>query len=400
MKKKLMLIGLVILVIAGGFAVKKYLSSKKTTTSFQTATATKGTLVNTVSASGSVTTGGNVTISTSATGIVKNVFVKNGDKVFTGQQIATLSLDQASSQKQAAAWASYLGAKNSLDSAKNKLNTLQASAFSVNQKFINDAVARNLSTDDPTYIQENATWLAAEADYKNQATAISQAQASLSSAWISYQQASAIITAAASGTIQNLAIAPGVSTTGSSVGNIKVSEAKTQASINLSEIDVLKVKPGQKVTITLDAFPNKTFTGSVMAIDTSGQVSSGVTTYPAILGFDSAPDNIYPNMAISAKIITNIENDVLLVPTSSIKTTNGQSTVEVLKDGKTSTKNIEIGSANDTQTVVVSGLVENDIVVTGSTGTSIGTSSSATSPFSAIGGNRGFTTGAVRLQSR
>jgi multidrug efflux pump subunit AcrA (membrane-fusion protein) len=50
-------------------------------------------------------------------------------------------------------------------------------------------------------------------------------------------------------------------------------------------------------------------------------------------------------MAVSARIITSIEDNVLLVPSSSVKTSNGVSTVEVLKDGKLVNKNVEIGNA-------------------------------------------------------
>jgi hypothetical protein len=73
---------------------------------------------------------------------------------------------------------------------------------------------------------------------------------------------------------------------------------------------------------------------------------------------------------------------------------NNQSAVEVMKDGKISTVQVEIGGSNDTQTEIISGLNEGDEVVT-STITPSSTSQSSnstTSPFSSIGGGGLFRT--------
>ncbi len=360
----------------GGWLLYSNLSTTKASeVSYQTTQVTKGDLITTVTASGNITSGNNLTISTSATGTVKKMYVSNGDVVKKGQKIAEITLDQDSLQKHASAWASYLSAKNNLQTATDKLNSLQAAEFSANQKFINGAVARDLDVSDPTYIQENATWLQAEADYKNQFNAISQAKANLTSAWYSYQQVSPTITAPADGVVSNLIIAEGsvISSSGSSTSNstttqqlgaIKNSKENTQAEVSLTEMDATKVNPGQKVTITMDAFPEKTFTGKVLTINTNGSVSSGVTTYPVTILFDTSTGNIYPNMGVNATIITNIEQDVLLIPNSAVQNLNGEITTRIMKDGKVQNVQIEIGSSNGTHTSVLSGVNEGDSVVT------------------------------------
>jgi len=180
------------------------------------------------------------------------------------------------------------------------------------------------------------------------------------------------------------------------LGNITLKDGSLTAAVNLTEIDVIKVKVGQKVTITLDAFPDKTFTGKVSAIDTNGSVSSGVTSYPTTITFDSAPDTVYPNMAVNATIITAVKDEVLLVPTSAVQTQNGESTVRVMNNGKISQVTVETGLSSDTQTEIVSGLSEGQTVVVGtiSTQTTRGTTGAAASPFGGTGfgggGNRGF----------
>lgn len=402
--------GTIVMVVLVIGALWNFVANKKTTPQYQTAQAEKGTLITTVSGSGTVSSGSTVTISTQATGFITNVYVKNGDSVTQGEKIADMTLDQNGLQKQSQAWASYLNAQSNLDAAKSKLNSLQSALFKANQAFINDKGIQNPTDQqkaDPKYIEENADWLQAEADYTNQQNVIAAAQASVTSAWYSYQALSSTITAPASGVISGLSVSPGASVTQSSsssnssntnsstsLGSITLPSGSLQATVNLSEIDVIHVQVGQKVTLTLDAFPDKTFAGKVTSIDTSGLVSSGVTTYPTVITFDSADNSIYPNMAVNAKIITNVKDNVLLVPSTAVQTTNGQSTVRILKNGQLQTVAVTTGDSNDTDTEIMSGLSEGDTVVTSIVTQSTG-SRATSSPFSGGfgGGNRVFFNG-------
>ncbi len=380
-------------------------ATQKQEIQYQTAKVEKGTLVTSVTASGTVSSGNSASITSNATGIVKELYVKNGDTVSAGDAIALVSLDQSAQAEQTQAWASYLSAQNNLNAAKSKMNSLQAALFKANQEFVTDAGTDSPDTADPKYIMEKATWQQAEADYNNQSGVIAQAEAALSSASLAYAQLSATITAPMSGVVSNLSITPGlsISNTNSSsssnsdssssntsasntFGTITLAESTPQASVNLSEIDVTKVKVGQKVTMTLDAFTGKTFTGKVAAINTNGTTTSGVTVYPVTLSFDTAVDNMYPNMAVSATIITDVKSDVLLVPVGAVQTSNGESTVRVMRAGQVSVVSVTTGDSNDTQIEILSGLTEGESVVTGQTGgTTTRVSGQTTSPFGSTG---------------
>lgn len=403
-----------VVLLLGYLTYTRIFAAKSTAPQYQTATVEKGTLVTNVTASGTISSGNSVPITTSATGTVSEVYVQNGDSVSAGQKIADVTPDQSAEQKQLAAYANYLGAQNSLNSAKSKMNSLQSSLFKANQAFVNDAGTTNPDTSDPKYIEENADWQQAEADYTNQQGVIAQAEAALSSAWLSYSQVSSTITAPTSGIITNLSLTPGqvISSTGqnssstttssssttsnsNSYGAISINQSTPQATVNLSEVDVTKVKTGQRVTLTLDALSDKTFTGTVTTIDTSGAVSSNVTSYPATITFDTGESDIYPNMGVSAQIITNVKNDVLLVPSSAITGTGDNATVRVLKNGQVQVVNVTTGDSNDTQTEITSGLNEGDTVITSiatQNQSSGGSGTSTTSPFggSGFGGTRGF----------
>jgi macrolide-specific efflux system membrane fusion protein len=251
----------------------------------------------------------------------------------------------------------------------------------------------------PEFVTIQNDWLSTEAKYKNQQNVIAQAQTSLSSAWMSYQQSSSIIYAPISGVVNGLSLQTGavLNTQSNSSGNFisqKIASIITSANptvqLNLTEIDVTKVKIGNKATLTFDAFSGKTFTGQIISIDTAGTVSSGVTTYPTVIKLDTIVDGLYTNMSAQANIMIQIKNDVLLVPSGAVQTQNGQSTVRVMKDGNVSSISVETGTTNGTQTEIVSGLSEGDIVITGQTSTANTAGASSTSLFGNTNTRGGF----------
>lgn len=399
--RKIVLIAVIVIALLG-YAGWRFLGKKSGKVQYQTTKAEKGTLVVSISTSGQVSSANNASVTTQASGVVTKVYVQNGQSVKVGDKIAELELDLDGKLRASQAWSSYQGAKNSLDSSRATMYTLDSSMWAANKTFINDAVARGLENWDPTYIQQNDNWLAAEAKYILQKNVVDQTQTSVNSAWLNYQQVSPIVYAPISGTVTGLSLQKGIvlaaqSTTSGSASSQKIASIKTDApaqlSVDLTEVDVTEIKIGDKATITLDAFPDKTYTGKVISVDTIGSISSGVTSYPAVIGLDTEAPEILPNMSVNAKIITSVSNDVVLVPSAAIQTANGESTVKILKDGKVSQVVVEIGESNDTQTAVISGLNEGDVVITGtsvSTGSKTTNSSSTSSPFSSFGG------GAVR----
>lgn len=183
------------------------------------------------------------------------------------------------------------------------------------------------------------------------------------------------------------------------------------AEITLNEIDVAKVKIGERATLTFDAVPELTITGLVTKIDTIGTVSQGVVNYVVEIVFDTQDSRIKPGMSVTAAIIIDSKPDVLLVPTSAVKTQNNASYIEILdayqkttdpaalgNQGVTSLvaprrQEVAIGLASDTQAEIISGLNESDLVVSRTIApTAAAPTTQAPSIFG--GGNRG---GAVRL---
>ena len=378
MKKKI-IVGVIILLtlvgLVGKWVIGKTSQNKVT---YQTSKAEKGTLVTSVSASGSIVSTGMLTVNSNASGVVKKVYVKDGDLVSAGQKIAEIVLDQTGLEKYASAYASYVQAQNSVNSANNSLRSAIASA----EKVLDEVKGHD--TDETLAQKESRT--KAEVARDNAYDATKSAAANFTVASYNLRLASSIITASNLGKIDNLNLVEGLVMTETNVAVIRV-DTTPVALVNLNETDISKVKIGQKVTLTADSLPEKTFVGVVATIDRVGLITSNVVNYPVKIKLENQTSELLPNMSVGVEIMTNVKTDVLLVPASAVQTVNNQSTIQVMRNGEPITVTVEVGLSNDSQMEIISGLNEGDEVVT-STVTSASSSSSsnnATSPFSGVG---------------
>jgi len=385
-RSRLILVTLVLFAI-GFFAWTRRNKTEKT--QIQVATVEKGTIISSVSASGTILTANTLSITTNATGVVKKVYVKDGDTVAKGQKLAEIELDFTGMQKNTSAYASYQTAVNSLSTAKNSLRSSESSLAKTYDEI------KGHDTDESLTMKETRT--KAEVAKDNSYLGVINAQNNLTSSLLSYQASSPVIYAPNSGKVENITIVEGMalsssnttsdSSNGSSGQRIAVIKTKGMplATFNISEVDVSRVTQRQKATITLDSISNKTFTGKVVSVDKIGTTSNGVTNYPVVIQLDTEASDILPNMAATANIILQSKDNVLLVPSSAITTSNGQSAVGVIKGGQEQIVNVEIGISSDSQVEITSGLTEGDMVITGTTVTGA-TQSGGQSPFGGFGG--------------
>lgn len=392
MKKAAILIVIVGLV---GLGIWKLKGNKTAAVEYQTAVAEKGTLIVALTASGQVAATNSRTVTTTASGVVKKVYVKEGEKVSTGTPLMLIDLDLDGRQQLESAYAQLQSAQNSLVSAQTKIYSLQSSL--VNAKNIFDNQWSMQSPDDPTYKQRHNDLLTAQTNFDSQRAAIRQAQTSLNAARLSYQLSSATVYAPISGTVSAISLTTGMvlnptssSSSSTNVSN-KIAIVKTNAtpaiSVALTEIDVPKVKVGDQATVTLDALPGKTYTGKITAVDTSGAISSGVVSYTTTIRLDSDVPEILSNMSATASIITDVKDGVVLVPVAAVQTSNGSTIVRELVNGVLTNVPVEVGKSSTTQTEIVSGVKEGETVVTGISGGS--TTTRTTTGTSVFGNTRG-----------
>lgn len=407
--KKIFFAVLLIILVILFFLIKN--NNPKTNQSYKTEKVSRETIIQSVSASGQILSSSSFIINTLATGVVKKIYVKNGDYVKKGEKIIEIELDANGQKNYQQAWANYLSAKNNLDSAKATLYSLQSDLFSKWKTYFDLATSPHYQNSDGTanlperqnqieFLTTEANWKAAEEKYKNQEETINQLEVNLNNAWLNYQSYSPIVLASNNGIVQDLIFTEGMvidnssNSSNNNTNGVKIATIKNKSlpvgQFTVSEIDVSKIKSGQKATITLDAISDKTFTGEVIAIDKTGVTTSSVVNYPLTIKFDEEAEEVLPNMSATANIIVDKKIDVLTVPNSAIVKQNELNYVRVLKNNQLVMIPVEIGLVSDTRTEIVSGLKESDEVVTSiiNNNTSQQTNQSPFSSFGVGGGTR------------
>ncbi len=130
----------------------------------------------------------------------------------------------------------------------------------------------------------------------------------------------------------------------------------------VDEIDISKVKTGQKVSISVDAVPNKTFTGVVSFISPYGTTVGNVVKYNVTILLDPSDVALKGGLSATADIAVDTLKDVLLVPISALNTTAAGSTVNLLNPttGVSAVKKVTLGIQNLQYAQVTSGLSEGD----------------------------------------
>lgn len=394
LNKRLIFAALAVLIVL--YAGWKLIPSKNPKATYQTSSVQKGTVVATVSASGKVLTTNTLSISTQASGVVKKVYVKDGDTVYAGQKLAEISLDSDGTLANAKAYASLVSAENGLNSANNNYRSTQATVANVLDQL------KGHDTDET--LAQKDTRTKAQVANDNAYDSTIQAAANLTSAVYSYRLTSPVITAPFSGVVGSVGLVEGMvlssSTSTTNINSQRVAVIKGDSlpviNVSLSEVDVPKVKVGQKVTVTLDSISGKTFTGKVATVDRVGSITNNVTSYSVNIKLDSDSDSILPNMAATANIIVDTATDVLYVPSSSLLVQSGTTYVKTLVNGAEEDVEVSTGISSDTDTVVLSGISEGTTVITG-TSTKTTTTTTGTSVFSSglrgIGGGNAIRVG-------
>ncbi|MCX7746782.1 MAG: HlyD family efflux transporter periplasmic adaptor subunit [Clostridia bacterium] len=106
--------------------------------------------------------------------------------------------------------------------------------------------------------------------------------------------------------------------------------------VPVDELDIAKIKVGQKVNITVDALTetsNKPLTGEVSKIALEGTSSNGVTTYPVTVKVENGSETIKEGMNASAEVFVNSKQDILFVPIEAVQKMRGNTFVMVRGSG-------------------------------------------------------------------
>lgn len=180
------------------------------------------------------------------------------------------------------------------------------------------------------------------------------------------------------GQITGVTLQKGDQVSGSTVVGTLITEQKI-AEITLNEVDIAKIRIGQKATLSFDAVSDISIVGEVSQIDAIGTVSQGVVYYNVQIIFQTADEKIKSGMSVSASIVTDTIQDVLVVPSSAIKILGTEKYVQILNPADLTPVNdsnsqmyskvlptqqiVTVGLSSDTLTEITSGIKEGDTIV-------------------------------------
>ena len=166
----------------------------------------------------------------------------------------------------------------------------------------------------------------------------------------------------------------GMSSSGSTVTYPAVIYDRSELTfdMDIDERDISKIQVGQKVEITADALDSQSFTGVVDKVNINGTTVNGNTSYPVTIKVDGAPEELYPGMNVSAKIIMEEAGNVLTLPAEAVE--RGDSVLVALPGcldengvisdlSATEERQVTLGRNDDNYIEIVDGLEEGDVVV-------------------------------------
>ena len=280
---------------------------------FETAQAVMGNIQTTITATGTIEPVTSVTVGTQVSGIVSKLYVDYNSVVKKGQVIAELDKTNLTSELNTA--------RANLSSAQSTLNYEQTN-YSRYQKLYDKGL---VSADE--YETAKLSYLKAKEQVNTSRESVQKAQTNLGYA---------TITSPIDGVVLSKAVEEGQTVAASfntpELFTIAQDLTDMRVIADIDEADIGGVKEGQRVTFTVDAFPEDLFQGSVTQVRQQATTESNVVTYEVVI---SAPNNdlkLKPGLTANVTIFTLEKNDVLTVPAKALRFTINDA---LLSEGQT-----------------------------------------------------------------
>lgn len=355
---------LVIVAVAAIAALAVWLLSggkKEEKITFDTAAVAPANIMNSITATGTIEPVTSVTVGTQVSGIVSKLFVDYNSVVKKGQVIAELDKTNLMSQLNTA--------KTQLATAQSQLNYQTANYKRYKTLFEKGLVAAD--------------------DFDNAKLSYTQAKEQVVSAKEEVQRAQtnlgyATITSPIDGVVLSKSVEEGQTVAASfstpELFTIAQDLTNMQVVADVDEADIGDVKEGERVTFTVDAYPDDTFEGKVKQVRQEATTTNNVVTYEVVISAPNTDLKLKPGLTANVTIYTAERKGVLSVPSKALRFTPQKETVGKMKivdaaNAKNKVWTIEgnsivahkvnIGMTDGTNTQIVGGIAEGTKVVTG-----------------------------------
>lgn len=355
---------LVIAAVAAIAALAVWLLSggkKEEKITFDTAAVAPANIMNSITATGTIEPVTSVTVGTQVSGIVSKLFVDYNSVVKKGQVIAELDKTNLMSQLNTA--------KTQLATAQSQLNYQTANYKRYKTLFEKGLVAAD--------------------DFDNAKLSYTQAKEQVVSAKEEVQRAQtnlgyATITSPIDGVVLSKSVEEGQTVAASfstpELFTIAQDLTNMQVVADVDEADIGDVKEGERVTFTVDAYPDDTFEGKVKQVRQEATTTNNVVTYEVVISAPNADLKLKPGLTANVTIYTAERKGVLSVPSKALRFTpqketvgkmkivdvaNAKNKVWTLEGNSIVAHKVNIGMTDGTNTQIVGGIAEGTKVITG-----------------------------------
>lgn len=334
-------------------------NKKKEEVTFKTDKVALTNIQNSITATGTIEPVTSVTVGTQVSGIVSKLYVDYNSVVRKGQVIAELDRTNLMSELNTA--------RANLSSAQSSLNYQQA-----NLKRYSELYKKGLvSADD---------YESAQLSYRQSKEQVATANESVRRAQTNLSYAT--ITSPIDGVVLSKSVEEGqtVAASFNTPELFKIAQDLTNMQVvaDVDEADIGDVHEGERVTFTVDAYPDDVFQGSVTQVRQEATTTNNVVTYEVVISAPNAQLKLKPGLTASVTIYTAEKTGVLSVPSKALKFTptketvgnkkiidcNGKNKVWALVGNDIKAFPVSIGMTDGVHTQIMSGLKEGQEIIT------------------------------------
>ena len=332
---------------------------KKETVSFNTVQVEENNLQNSVTATGTIEPVTSVTVGTQVSGIVSHLYVDYNSEVKKGQVIAELDKTNLMSELNTA--------KANLSSLESSLN-YQAANFSRYQTLLNKGL---VSADE---------FETAQLSYRQAKEQVAQAKETVQRAQTNLGYAT--ITSPIDGVVLSKSVEEGqtVAASFSTPELFKIAKDLTNMQVvaDVDEADIGNVRAGERVTFTVDAYPDDKFQGTVTQVRQEATTTNNVVTYEVVISAPNADLKLKPGLTANVTIYTTERNGVLCIPSKALRFTptketlgkewkivdcNGKNKVWTIEGNTLKAHAVKIGMTDGSLTEIVSGVSKGTVII-------------------------------------
>ena len=327
--------------------------------SYETAKVEKATIESSVTATGTIEAVTQVEVGTQVSGIIDKIYVDYNSVVHKGQVIAELDKSNLVSEMNSAV--------SQLQSAQSDLNYQQSNFKRMKTLFDKGLISAN------DYESARLTLEQAQSLVAQRQEAVTKAKTNLGYA---------TITSPIDGIVLGKSVEEGQTVASSfntpTLFTIVKDMTDMRVIANVDEADIGQVREGQRVTYTVDAYPNEVFEGTVTQVRNQATTESNVVTYEVVISAPNPDLKLKPGLTANVTIFTLEQTGIVSVPTKALRYTPTKETIGPkdkivdcqgaqklwVREGNTfKAYAVKTGITNGTRTQILSGVKEGTAVV-------------------------------------